>query len=160
MCSLITHMDHFGVCVVPALFSILSSSTLFWPYLNFLPSVLCDFQVKLKEPAKKPGPTPLLGHRRLLGGFARRGLSRLILLGVQASPTAASATERLPGLGRTTTMVVASPPTPGPLGISCSWLGYGWEAGDSSHPLHKLVTAAPRWHAVPASTSGKNSLFL
>jgi hypothetical protein len=52
-------------------------------------------------------------------------------------PTAASASERLPGLRMTATVAVASPPHLFCL-ASCSMLGHGWDAGDSSSPCHKL----------------------
>jgi hypothetical protein len=57
---------------------------LFWPSISYL---LCrvTFRWSRKNQQKKQSPAPLLGHRCFLCGFARRGLSRLNLLGVQAN---------------------------------------------------------------------------
>jgi hypothetical protein len=94
-------MDHFCVCVVLAMFSVLSSSILFGPYLSILSFVLCEIQVK-KEPGKKGQIMPLRSHadascaswlpqeRSFWTKPARSG----------KCPAAVNASERLPGLWR------------------------------------------------------------
>jgi hypothetical protein len=74
-------------------------------------------------------------------------------------PAAASASERLPGLRRTKTVAVASPPHLVCL-ASCSMLGHGWDADDSSPPCPKLVTVALVDVLSQHYTSGENNSFL